>query len=389
MVLMVMACFSIFFLNCKLEIVGAAEVDVQEEPVSTLELKGRVVNKETLNGISNATVIINGSYEIFTNSEGYYEFPVRLVAGEMYEIWAYADKYGYGSTSAQIDRDNGATIVNTIALLPLNPPVVIGSDGGTIEEKTSEVLTGDSSVSVSIPTGALDEDTAISVTPFEGVDVPGLPPFGNLNIATVHIAPIGMSLNKKMMVTFPLPLTAKYLGDSIPLLCFDKNTFRWLQTEIVASVDTVNNVATAEISKLNTYSLAIQGSYEETIEDSTIIDEGRWKMQSFPIDESWQATVEYPEGIPNQSSFSPNWLKNAVSQNTQLISGRVNFFDQTTTVLNGPGYCYIRITVIIIIIKEYVIIITSEGTTIRILNKIGKRRYRVQSQNCTGAYSVP
>ena len=381
-VLMMMALFIFFFLSCKLEITSAAEVEVQERPSSTLQLKGRVIDKKTLEGISSATVIIDGSYELSTDDDGYYEISAQLIEGDDCEIWAYADNYGYGSCSAEINSDHGNTVVNTIKLLPLNPAVEMGVVGGTIEEKTLEVLTGDSVVSVLIPAGALDNDTTISVTPFEGVDVPGLPPFGNLNIATVHIAPIGMSLNESATIAFPLPLAASYLGDSIPLLYFNRKTYQWLQAGIFAIVDTVNNVATVEISTLNTYSLAVKGSYEEVAEDSTIVDDGNWKMQSSPIEQSWQATVEYPQGIPNESTFSARWLKNAVSQNTKLIGGRTSFFDLTYTYLNFSGYYFFKIKIIIIIIPEYLTI-----NNVRIYNVVRKRNFRIMRKMVTGGFS--
>jgi hypothetical protein len=368
----------VLWLGCKWKATGTTDSAEVEEDIL---IQGKVVNKYTQATVSNATVTIKKEFEVTTDEQGYYKIKAELVGDGECEITAYADGYGYGSTIAKIDLTNNGTVVNTIQLLPLNPPVAIGSSGGTITQSATEGLSNNT-VTLSIPNGALSQATNISVTPFEGVDVPSLSPDSNLNMATVHIAPVDTGLSIEATLTFPLPLKGNLLSDSIPLLKFDKKSFQWIDAGIMAKVDTVNNTASAKIRKLGTFSPGIRGMYEESKGDSQIVDNGTWKKRPSSTQESWQATVEYPNGIPYAEQYSQRWLKNVVSQNTRLTGGRTSFFDPTYTLINCYCTCFIRIIIIYIYIPENVIIWVYDRSCRcyrqRIIyNKLRKIEYRV------------
>jgi hypothetical protein len=234
---------------------------------------------------------------------------------------------------------------------------------------TQEGISSDS-VSIYFPDNSVSQVTDVSVTPFEGIDVPGLPPFGYLNAATVHIAPVGKTISKNATVTFSLPVAGKYLGDSIPLLYFDKQSYSWEQSGRFAEVDTVTNTATAEITTFNTYSLGIRGTHEEEVDYYTIDSSDGYQQRTFPLQVSWQATadVKEPEVLQkrNQVIYSAYFFKKTVSQNTRLYIGRRCFFWPTYTWISYwgcpygyygyPYRCYVKIIVIVIYIRHYVTI---------------------------------
>ena len=312
--------------HCRSEKVGPTEPTEPTiiEPEKELYLQGRVIDSVTRQGIAGVEVTIVGISALTTNSEGYYKIEAITIPTGKIQITATTDGYAYGSTIASIDTSEKNAVVRTILLRPLNSPILIGTDGGTVEIQNNESVSG-SVVSIEIPEGALDQTTGVSLTPLEGVDVPSLPPEGMLNLITVHLAPINLLLNKPTLLNLPLPLKGTP-GDSLPLLSYNQSTNTWASSGQYAIIGMTGDIASTEIDNFGIYSLGVEGSYSEELEEEKEAEYVELDTtQNFDIISSLP-TLEYPEGKPD--SISAVWLKNTVSQNTQ-IEGRVSFYDSS------------------------------------------------------------
>jgi|GEM_PF-2535788 len=349
-----------------------------------LYLTGRVVDKDTHSGIADAVVKIGNNIIVSTDRLGYYKAKAENIGSGYITVSAKADDYGYGTTQAYIRlNDNGAS-VNTIQLVKLKTPVLIGSGGGSVAVDNTEGFS-DTGITLNIPNGALSQSKSISLTPFEGIDVPGLPPAGYLNIGVIHIEPDGFVLNKEATLTIPLPFTSA-TADSLPLMIYNTETNDWQLTGEYAVINSSNNTASAQISKFGTYSLGVAGGYEETLESSEEQDMNFLDTNKTSMEIGWKAEISYPNGIPD--GVSPEWLKNAVAQNTLLEGGRISFTDSTYTRLSYTGAPPDSLTKLLKTkyagcrykpIYRYVIIIIREKVrygkwTIIVINLIVKRR---------------
>ncbi|PKP23573.1 MAG: hypothetical protein CVU06_07575 [Bacteroidetes bacterium HGW-Bacteroidetes-22] len=300
-------------------------------PTTKLFLKGKVIDKATKLGIANAIVTIGGITEITTNSEGIYMKEIDITTYNEVKISAKALGYGLGSTEARIN--NGQITVNTITLKKLNTPITIGPDGGKIESTNNEGFLNNK-IELTIPPNAFSYNVDISVTPYEGIEVPGFAPVDFLNLVTVNLAPQGLTSNLPIKLSFPLPFISKVF-DSLPIFYFNETFNTWEVSDRYAKIDTEINMASTDINRLGTYSLGIPGTYRETIEEYSESGSSLLDPDQSSTEVGWLAKVEYPEGIPD--SVSPVWLKNVVSQNTYLGGGRVSFFDSTYTTINYLG----------------------------------------------------
>lgn len=301
-------------------------------PTTKLLLRGKVIDKTTKLGIANAIVTLEGIGKISTNNEGIYTKEVDITAQEEIVIYANASGYGTGSTKAIINDEQIS--VNTISLKKLNPPVTIGPSGGKIEVSNNEGIQTNT-ISLTIPPNAFNSNVDISVTPYEGIEVPGKITDARLNLSTASINSGGVDPLLPVFLEFPMPII-DFGIDSLPLLYFNENDNKWENTGKYAIINNETNTATAAITHFSTYSLAIYGRYVEEISQTTPLDPINLDRSGSVKTIPWLAKVEYPNGIPNNTSA--NWLKNVVSQNTELGPGRVSFFDSTYTTINYVGY---------------------------------------------------
>jgi len=328
--IIVIAIAGITFLIWKCETKKVGPTEPETNSLRELYLTGRVVDKETRNGIVNVDVQIGTDTKTTTDNQGYYKVKAMNVGSGTVNVLAHADGYGYGSTQAFIDLKNGGATVNIIPLLQLNSMVSVDITGGTISTINAEGFSSNS-ITLNIPNGALDKTTSISVSSFEGIEVPGLPPQGYLNVITSHIEPDALVLNKKANLILPLPFVSE-TTDSLRLLYYIKETNKWQLENDYAVIDSSSNTASVQISHFGTYSLGINGRYEETLDNSQIL--GTYYLDTKNVFKTigWMAGIEYPNGIP--TGVSIRWLKNTVSQNTLIGSGRLSFFDTTFTIIN-------------------------------------------------------
>lgn len=320
---------AVFWIQSCRKPVGTIDITI---PTTKLLLKGKVIDNTTKLGIANAIVTIKGIAEVNTDKDGVYTIEEDVSNYKEVEIYAKASGYGLGSTKAYINKEQ--ICVNSIPLKKLNTPVTIGPSGGKIKTNNNEGFKTNK-IELIIPANAFSSNVNISVTPFEGIGVPGLAPDSMLNLVTVHLESDGENPTLPLKLFFPLPFSV-YLFDSLPVLIFNQDEFLWQYSGHYAQIDKVSGMAISEIESMGTFSLVVAGSYNEV--PSGKIDKGSKLLDKnkSSYEYKWLAKVEYPNGIPD--SISPNWLKNVVSQNTHFANGRVSFFDSTYTTINYIPY---------------------------------------------------
>jgi len=320
---------AVFWIQSCRKPVGTIDITI---PTTKLLLKGKVIDNTTKIGITNATVTIKGIAVVSTDKNGIYTTEMDVSKYKEVEIYAKASGYGLGSTKAYINKEQ--ICVNSIPLKKLNTPVTIGPSGGKIETNNNEGFKTNK-IELIIPANAFSSNVNISVTPFEGIEVPGKINDAKLNLVTVNINSGERDPLLPVTLVFPMPISN--LGiDRLPLLYFNENNYSWENTGKYAIINNADGTASVNITHFTTYSLAIYGRYIEELSQTTTIN-------SIELDRSgsskiipWLAKVEYPSGIPD--NISANWLKNVVSQNTEIGTGRVSFFDSTYTTINYIGY---------------------------------------------------
>lgn len=314
--------------------IGIYSLNGCQKDVETIEsnapyiIKGKVVDKKTLLPISGVTIICLDK-SVKTNSDGIYSLYFKKLPDDFIKIQAKKEGYPVGTT---IITGENYYSVNTIKLIPPSVIKAIGSSGGSISFGNSESIDASQKIEVVFPEGALNNSINISITPLEGIAVPDISPkttLGLLNAATVCLEPSGLKLNKNATISFPLPMKMD-VGTTLDLLIYNEDSLIWKESGITATVDATGSRAAAEISHFSTYSIGIEGSYIETIDDSKLLTNSK-ALSSNQDEYCYQATVEYPNGVPNTVSL--NWLKNIVSQNTELC-GRVSFLDETCININ-------------------------------------------------------
>ncbi len=291
-------------------------------------ISGKVVDYRSCLPISDVTIVCLDK-KTTTNSEGIYNLYFNELPKGFTKISAKKDGYPVGTT---IITEAYYSSVNTIALVPPAISKTIDINGGSISVHNSESIDASQKIEVLFPKGALNENTTVSLTQLEGIYVPDISPrktLGLLNVATVCLEPSGLKLNKNTTITFPLPMKI-YKGALLDLLIYNEHSLSWEISSIKAIVDTSGTQAIAEINHFSTYSIGIKGNYTEEISDANWLDESE-KTSISQGEYCYKATVYYPNGIPD--NISPNWLKNIVSQNTEL-SGRVSFFEETYLNIN-------------------------------------------------------
>lgn len=283
---------------------------------------GKVVNDETSTPMSGVTVTCLEK-SVTTNSDGIYSFNLEELPEDYIKISAKKNGYPIGTT---IVSSGNYSSVNTIRLIPPAVSKTIGTSGGSLFSGNTESIDPDQEIEIVFPEGAVSSSTEISMTPLEGVEVPDISPrktLGLLNAATVSLEPSGLVLNKNATISFPLPMRMDK-GQELDVLIYNEVSMEWEKSGVIAIVDSTRSLAISEISHFSTYSIGIDGDYTENVDNAFLYDD-----PIIPDEDSlycYQATVVYPDGVPDDVSL--NWMKNAVSQNTEL-GGRVSFFNPT------------------------------------------------------------
>jgi hypothetical protein len=287
-------------------------------------LRGSVVDAKTHQGIANASVYIVGQPVITTNANGQYQVNCKTMANGSYDVRVTANGYGYGFASAGIASNSA--MVNTINLKPLDAPVAIGSQGGTLSVNDPESFVGGSTSALIIPAGAFTGNVNVTFTRFTGIDVPGIAPANSLNLCTVNIGPANTPASKPVELRFAMPFADATI-DQLPLMRYDFNSNSWVGTGTFAQVNHGANTATAQITEFGTYSLATTGSFSEGSGSGGVAT----KLQLSPtlsyVNLSYLAKHEFPNGTPLKISYT--YLANLASQNTKINGSRVSFSDST------------------------------------------------------------
>ena len=322
---------AIFLLAVMLSIYLLNGCQKNVEPVELITayvVSGKVVDDKT--SLPLADVIITClEKSTTTNSDGIYTFYFEEFPDDFIKISAKKDGYPVGTT---IISSASYSSVNTIRLMPPAISKTIDDTGGSLSIGNTESIDESQKIEVIFPEGALNNSTEISMTPLEGIAIPDISPrktLGLLNAATVSLEPSGLTLNQNATASFPLPMKMDP-GTELELLLYDEDNLTWGKSGIMATVDATGSIAEAEITHFSTYSIGIEGDYTEEIGDAYWLDESE-EPSSDQEEYCYQATVEYPDGVPDDVSL--NWLKNVVSQNTEL-GGRVSFFEETCIKLN-------------------------------------------------------
>src|SRR5207249_10647072 len=151
-----------------------------------------------------------------------------------------------------------------------NPPTLasVPAQGESLKPQTSgrevdaslgaNVISGDGSTSLLIPSKSLKSNTSINVAPISINGLPS-PSGGRQPIAAVEATPAGTQFQIPVRLTFPLNAHLDS-GTKIPLLIFDPQTRTYQTTEFVATVDKSGRTASAEVTHFTQYVASISGS---------------------------------------------------------------------------------------------------------------------------------
>lgn len=163
---------------------------------------------------------------------------------------------GCGSESSnQINSASAKAPEYNTTITPVMSQDVSASSGGIILVTDQKSLL--SGVKITIPAGALNNDTKITIGQ---VNNPPAPPIGLNHVgAPINFEPSGTVF--KTPVTIRIPFTEKDLGFSgvtsktdLKLYTFNKVTRNWTQARII-SIETVNNIVIGQVEHFSFYSL--------------------------------------------------------------------------------------------------------------------------------------
>jgi hypothetical protein len=305
----------------------ASDTTAPDQQEGEFILKGSVINASTHTGIANARVYFDEQTILTTDANGNYKVNCRTTGCGVYNVRVMAAGYGFGFASATIAND--AAMVNTIMLKPLAEPVLIGSAGGTVAIADPEGFTPGSKTTLVIPNGAFSNEINVTLTRFTGIDVPGYAPASMLNLCAVNLGPADAVAGKAMDLSFAMPFVDPTV-DNLPLLRYNFEENKWVNTGAFAQVDHAANLARVQVSAFGAYSLAIEGTFLPSAGTSAAAVTLPLDPSLSFVDFSYLAKNVYPEGTP--ATISASYLKNIASQNT-----RVNFSDVTTFTFNYIG----------------------------------------------------
>ena len=290
-------------------------------------MKGQVVDAKTNAGIPAATVKVFDNI-LTSDANGFFTFKVSYSKSFPFSIMAEAPNYLVSSSLI-----NGPAQVRAIRLTVENPGVVINPQGGSITANSTESVAGQS-FKLTFPSGSLAQAEAISFTPMEDFYFM----YGNvtkstsslIDLATVSVAPEGMTFQKAVTMYVPLPFTTDK-DSRFTLLKFDQATNSWVNTGKELVVDDTKTGGTVEITQSGIYSVAGEGSFTEVKQSESFLYD--YECGDAPV--LWQATMDYTSGVP--AGVSETWLKNTFSHNT-IIGGHVSFLKQTSTMVRCESY---------------------------------------------------
>jgi len=296
-------------------------------PVKMFEIHGKVIDFNSKVGIQNVQVVI-GNTIIVTNQNGEFIFKWNQNnTPSDQKFFVAAKKDGYITNTVTFDLGYGSN--TNIPLVPLNNSVLITSTGGGISLDNSESFNSNKKIELTIPAGAIENNTQVSVTQLKGITIAGKPSYlsnGYHCASVVYLSPQNLTLLKSSTISMPLPLKLES-GTKLPLLIYDEKTFEWKESGINGVVDASGVMAVAEISKFATYSIGLEGTYEEHLTSATKINsvkENKSKISSAKIKSlktdtifCTQDSIIYPNGFPHDI-LNIEWAYNTVSAITSV-----------------------------------------------------------------------
>lgn len=320
-ILIIFSMLTFIFLNM------GCKKDVEPIPFlfETFTINGTVINAITKEPVPNANVYCLGKV---TNADanGLFYFTWQNQIPEEEVVLVSSIKKGYSTGKAYFNLGN--TCITNVRMVPLNPPVNIGPEGGEIELTTDEGMGGSDKIKISFPENSVSSTISVSATQLKGIQIPGFPSYintGHHNASTIHFEPAGFTFNKDIEVGFVLPMRMDP-GVKIPLMKYNIALSVWELTSKNAIVDATGLVAKGYLNSLATYSVGISGDYEEELHSIEIKSSKKYyKNDSIiqPPDTIFctQDSIIYPNGIPD--SISVTWIYNATANNTMLLGNLV------------------------------------------------------------------
>jgi hypothetical protein len=258
-------------------------------PAVAFTFTGEVLDARTSAPLPNVSVQFGTAITVTTDASGTYTVG-NLPEGHYDVVFS---KRGYITVTTPVNVGELSAATEAIYLVPSAPAATVGPEGKMLETPDTE---GDV-IRVSIPAGAVQRDISVTVTPLQGVEIPGAPPEGYLSIAAAHIGLESggrIALEKPVTVTVPLP-TSVSAGTEVPLFLFDETTRLWRDTGITATANVDGDTASAAVNQFGTFSVMPQVRIEEAHHSSRVVFRERLPDDQVTLVRTFQNSIEVLE----------------------------------------------------------------------------------------------
>ncbi len=211
------------------------EEDVTPKATGFKMLTGKIVDESTNNGIEGVLISIGG-LTAKTDGKGNFEFGTDLLEGT-YTLTA--TKTNFISLRRNVKIVSGNSSIASYSMFAKSSGTVINAaSGGTILQN--------SLYEMSIPPGALPQNTEISITPVLGAGIP-LESSNRFTVDAIYLEPSGLTFLKP--ITIKIPNRLQFLDPSkIKAVSINSTTF----AEEALNVSVVNNSLVVSLNHFST-----------------------------------------------------------------------------------------------------------------------------------------
>jgi len=206
----------------------------------------------------------------------------------------------------------------------LPPPYRVAEREGTIGRSGGCVYDG--SANVTIPEGALDSDTKITVKTLNETMLPTSPPPFTELLGATSFGPDGLRFKTNVTITIPLN-ESKTAGTLLPLFVYNASSGVFIETDVMATVNPSGRTASTNITHFSTVGLfdgLTEAGLDEEITSS--IEAGADEIESLEGVEEW---IKTELGITICKKVVYEWIGKCYH-----VSGMVFTFDYE--VVGGP-----------------------------------------------------